>query len=217
MPPPESSASEILYEAVVKVEGPPGEPIAFMSVSKLKTRPLYIAPNWIGFFENQVDLNHKIDMTEYQKITINYRRGLMSILVNDQVIIQHPVDWEIERDVDSRGGDPSRRTQFGQYGEEGQSYWKRVSYSLNNQTFSDYNYNWNAGKGEWPDQYQRDRMIQIHANPPNQREGHYPDHGYSSWIVLDDGRIMFVDYTNFGDPQGKSHLVGTYIKLKDIQ
>ena len=44
-----------------------------------------------------------------------------------------------------------------------------------------------------------------------------PDHVYPSWLVLDDGRIMFVDYTNFGDDPGRSHLVGVYLEPGDIE
>jgi hypothetical protein len=57
-------------------------------------------------------------------------------------------------------------------------------------------------------------MIQIHGNVPDGPTG--PDHGYSSWLALPDGRIMFVDYTNLGDPAHKSHLVGAYINREDI-
>jgi len=219
--PPESSASEILYEAEVKVEGPADTPVAFMSVSKLITKAgpavLYIAPNWIGFSTDRVDHRKAVDMTQYRKIAFNYRRGLMQVLIDDEVVIKLPVDWEVYRIADARGGDATKRTQFGQYGEKGQSYWKSVSYTLDNPNFDDYQYTWESSSGEWPDQYQRDQMIQIHANPPGQREGHKPDHGYSSWVVLDENRIMFVDYTNFGDPQGKSHLVGAFMSPEDVE
>ncbi len=46
-------------------------------------------------------------------------------------------------------------------------------------------------------------MTLLHAN-----DGDHPDHGYSSWLQLPDGRISFVDYSNRGDEPGKSHLVG---------
>ena len=58
-------------------------------------------------------------------------------------------------------------------------------------------------------------LIQIHAKAPVPEHG--PDHGYSSWLVLPDGRIRFVDYTNCGDPVNKSHLVGAYLTAEDGQ
>ena len=57
-------------------------------------------------------------------------------------------------------------------------------------------------------------MIQIHGNHPEQPT--WPDHGYSSWLMLDNGQIMWVDYTNYGDPAGSSHLVGVFIEPRDI-
>jgi len=57
-------------------------------------------------------------------------------------------------------------------------------------------------------------MIQIHANHPDQKP--WPDCGYSSWVVLEDGRIMFVDYTNCGDEPDRAHIVGAYIEPADI-
>jgi hypothetical protein len=35
--------------------------------------------------------------------------------------------------------------------------------------------------------------------------------------MLDDGRIMFVDYTNFGNEPGRSHLVGVYLEPEDTE
>ena len=66
----------------------------------------------------------------------------------------------------------------------------------------------------FPDQYQQQRMIQIHGNHPEQPT--WPDHGYSSWLMLDDGRVMWVDYTNYGDPAGCAHLVGVFIDPEDL-
>ena len=57
-------------------------------------------------------------------------------------------------------------------------------------------------------------MIQIHGNHPEQARA--PDHGYSSWLMREDGSIMWVDYTNYGDPAGSSHLVGVFINQEDI-
>ncbi len=94
-----------------------------------------------------------------------------------------------------QGAAAINRTQFGQSGETGKSYWKSVSWSCRNPTLEDHTWSWSASSGELPDQYQRDRLIQIHGNTPEPG----PDHGYSTWIMLDDGRIFLADYTNFGD------------------
>jgi hypothetical protein len=85
---------------------------------------------------------------------------------------------------------------------------------VRNRSLEDFQWQWQAEGGEWPDEYQRRRMIQIHANEIT--VDHRPDHGYSSWLTLPDGRIILVDYTNYGDPPGKSHLVGVYLEPEDL-
>ena len=89
-----------------------------------------------------------------------------------------------------------------------------VSYTVGNPTLDDFSWSWQASSGDYPDQYQRDRMIQIHANHPAQQP--WPDHGYSSWVIRDDGTIFFVDYTNAGDVPDTSHIVGVVINPEDI-
>ena len=115
---------------------------------------------------------------------------------------------------DFPAGKPEKRTQFGQRGTTGQSFWKKVSYSVKNPVNEDVKWSWDVSDGVRPDEYQRTRMVQIHANDPDQVPN--PDHGYTSWLHLSDGRIMLVDYTNCGDKPGLSHLVGVHFNEADI-
>jgi hypothetical protein len=55
------------------------------------------------------------------------------------------------------------------------------SYEVKNTTLPDIEWSWDASNSQWPDQYQRERMIQIHGNHPDQKPN--PDHGYSSWLI----------------------------------
>ena len=213
MLPAQSSKSEVLFEALVRVEGPESEPVAFLSLSRHGNVVLPIGAKGIGVGP-RVDLAHQVDMTQYHRITMQHRRGLLRVLVDGRPAIDGPVYWDSDSARDFHGGNPSKRTQFGQLGETGKSYWKSVSYRITNPTFADYAWDWSAESGAWPDEYQRQRLIQIHGNHPDQKPG--PDHGYSSWLVLEDGRIMLVDYTNYGDEPGKSHLVGVYLDPEDI-
>ncbi len=220
--PPESSRSEVIFEAEMKVEGPRGQPAAFMSVNKIMTKVgpivLWIAPGWIALSEHGVDFQKPVDMTDYRKVTLRHRRGLLQVLVDDRPMINSCAFWESYALRDAIGGDVTKRTQFGQWGERGSSFWKSVSYRVKDPSQPGFEWSWKAGDGRWPDQYQRDRLIQIHGNPPNQKQSpkHQPDHGYSSWLALKDGRILLVDYTNFSDPSGRSHLVGVYINPGDL-
>ena len=212
--PPESGKSEVLFEARLRVEGTAGKAAAFLSVSSLQGTVVHIAPDWIMLNRASVDTRKPVDMTQERTVTIYHRRGLLEIRVDGKTLIPGCIWRESQTPGDFHGGDPTKRTQFGQMGETGRSFWKCVSYSVKNPTLEDVQWSWDASKGLWPDDYQRRRLIQIHANPPGQKAG--PDHGYSSWLVLDDGRIMFVDYTNFGDDPGRGHLVGVYLEPDDI-
>jgi hypothetical protein len=105
--------------------------------------------------------------------------------------------------------------QFGQLGDEGKSLWETVHCRVSNPTFPDYDFYWNAAEGKYPDAYQRERLTLIHANV-HPRINEWPDHGYSSWLVLQDGSIMFVDYTTLGDKPHKGHLVGARFRPEDV-
>ena len=211
--PPESGLSEVCIEAVVKVKGDGDDPVAFMAISHLGV-PLAIAPNGIGA-RRGVDFRKPVDMTQYHKITIHHKGGLLKVLVDGETLIQACMFRE-GRPAGGRYGQGSlySMTQFGELGDTGKSSWKSVKYEVHNRRINDWQWQWTAEDGKWPDQYQRDRLIQIHANELT--EDHRPDHGYSSWLMLPDGRIIFVDYTNLGDPMGKSHLVAVHLDPEDI-
>lgn len=218
--PPESCRSEIRFEAEVSVAGNSNDAVAFLSlagIGRLWGGPsvglvLSIGPRgvWLG---NDADNYRAADMTTPRTVTIHLRRGLLQVLVDGKVLINQSIFRETIALCEFHGHSREGRTQFGQVGETGTSRWRRVSYTVHNPTLEDTVWNWTAAEGRFPDDYQRRRMIQIHANDPSVG---WPDCGYSSWLLLADGRIMFVDYTNLGDPPGKSHLVGAHILSEDI-
>ena len=51
-----------------------------------------------------------------------------------------------------------------------------------------------------------------HANPHPRA-----DNGYSTWLRFADGEILFLDYTNRGDPYGQSHVVGCRLREDDFR
>jgi len=216
--PPESSKSEVIFSARVKVEGPPGEAVAFLSLNRILSFRgavvLKIAADGLWMTDNLPDEKKAMDMTRFREVAIRLRRGLMQVYVDEEIAFSVPVFWESLPLRDFLSNDPSKRTQFGQYGDQGRSWWQRVTYRVFNPTQPVFTWHWQAKDGKWPDQYQRDRLIQIHSNPLGPK--HSPDHGYSSWLTLKDGRILLVDYTNYGDVPGKSHLVGVYLNPGDL-
>jgi hypothetical protein len=152
--PPESPHSEVRYEAELKVEGPAGQVAAFLSVSTLVggrgPLVLYIAPDRITFMRHSASFTKHVDMTRYRRILIHHRRGLCKVSVDGQVIMNTRVMREGARIGDFHGGDVTKRTQFGQYGDTGRSFWRRVSYSLVNPTLDDFAWSWQAADGACP-------------------------------------------------------------------
>lgn len=211
--PPESVRSEVHLEATLKVDGRPGEAAAFLSLSQFGT-VLNIAVDGI-WSRLGADFRHPVDMSDYRTLTIHHRRGLMQIQVDGQTVINHCIFREGFPIGDSRrAGSLGGYTQFGQPQAGGRSFWRRLSYRSQNPNLDDHAWSWDASSGDYPDQYQQQRMIQIHGNHPEQPT--WPDHGYSSWLMLDNGQIMWVDYTNYGDPAGCAHLVGVFIDPEDL-
>jgi len=123
--PPESSQSKVLFEAELRVEGPQGEPVAFMSVSTHEwgggPLVLSIAPDWVGFSSKRPDKKKPVDMTKKRTVTIRHRRGLVEILVDGKVLMCGRSKRHLPIPSDFWWYLPSKRTQFGQISESGQS------------------------------------------------------------------------------------------------
>jgi len=217
--PPENTKSEIIFESELKVEGPAGKPIAFLSFCGLTLHGqngavLNIAPDWIMLNNRGMDFAKQVDMRQYRRIKMYSRRGLLTIEVDGKVLISQSVFHEGQPYGDWYSTKPGGRVQFGQIGDEGRSFWKSVHYRAVNPSMPDYDFNWNAADNIYPDAYQRERITLVHANEYPYEKG--PDHGYSSWVILNDGSVVFVDYTNRGDKPSKSHLVGARFRPEEI-
>ena len=215
--PAESSFSAFEFEAQLRVEGPNLDPSVVLSVGSHGAM-LIIGPDSISWVTGQlsrprnVDAYQNLNFRQWRTVTITHKQGWMRILVDGETVFHKSIFGVRLQISDTGSGDPSRRTQFGQAGDSGRSFWESVSWKVENPTLDDHAWSWEAASGEFPDQYQRDRLIQIHGNNPNPS----PDHGYSSWLRLDDGRILLVDYTNVGDVPPTCHLVGVYLTDDDL-
>lgn len=211
--PPESNFSEVILEAEVKIEASAEIDVAFLSISRIGMI-VTLAPHAISVQRGGALMRRHVDLTQYRTVRLHHRQGWFRVEVDGKLVLNRCVFREEAPASDFHGADPLRRTQFGQFGETGQSFWRKLSYQVINPMLEDVHWSWSAADGTWPDQYQRDRLIQLHGNHPAQKPT--PDHGYSSWVILDDQRIYFVDYTNHGDKPHKSHLVGLFIELVEI-
>lgn len=212
--PPQDRFSTINFQAKLKVSGPSGKPIAFLSCGSLNAM-LFVGSDFITLGEaKRTDLHKKVDLSYPRKIAIRHKNGLLRVQVDDEDLIYQAIFRGETHISDFGHSRPDMRTMFGQWGCLGISTWYEVNFSSKNKKLEDWSWRWSGTSNKYPDQYQRDRLVQIHANHPDQLP--HPDHGYSSWLPLPDGRIILVDYTNFGDLPGKSHIVGVHIDPIDI-
>jgi hypothetical protein len=207
--PPESYRSEVIMEALVRVSGPPDQPVAAMEPSRMGIGIAFCSNAvWLSNERRApgrpvIDNLHRCDMTEFRRVVLRIRRGLAAVDVDGRTVMYAVLRDEM----------PLRETWFGRAG-MGESWWRSFSYRVRNATEPAHASTWQAQDGRHPDQYQLDHILEVHANPPG--EGHRPDNGYSSWLELPDGRIYFVDYSNRGDPPPGSHLYGAYLSPSDF-
>ena len=122
--------------------------------------------------EGKHEVRVPFDMTQERDVAVSHRLGMLEIRVDGETLIRYRVRREGQV-LDDRSGNPAKRTQFGQLGDAGRSFWKRVSYSVKNPTLDDVEWSWDASSGEHPDEYHRTRMIQVYANDPRP-EGRTP-------------------------------------------
>ena len=67
-------------------------------------------------------------MTEYRRVSLRLRNGLLEVLVDGSAVVRGAVFWDSNRVFYSAGRTVGYRTQFGQLGESDRSYWRSVSY-----------------------------------------------------------------------------------------
>ena len=94
----------------------------------------------------------------------------------------------------------------------GEVWWRQVTYDVRNPTEPDFHWTWSAAHSAFPDQYELDRVLELHANTHERA-----DNGYSTWHRLADGEILVLDYTNQGDPYGQSHVVACRQREEDFE
>lgn len=211
--PPQSSFSEVDFEADLRVEASGDAEVAFLSISRLGVL-VTVTPDSVRMQRGRHQVTHAADMRRWRRLRLHHRRGWLRVMLDGEAVFHRSIYREEWPASDFRGGNPLTRTQFGQYGDSGRSFWRSIRYRLGNPTLEDHEWRWDSAEGQLPDQAQRDRLVQIHANHPAQRP--MPDHGYSSWYQREDGRIFLVDYTNCGDVPNTCHLVGVYLEAEDL-
>jgi hypothetical protein len=208
--PPESYRSEVLFDADVRVEGTTGSPdercaliqIAYINV-KLSLSPGGLTLGEPSQHQQSIDRSFPADMTRWRRLRVHHYPGLVRIHLDGEDVMRFRLPF-------SGGLVP---TCFGSpEGATGTSYWRNVAYHTRNRNEPQFTWLWDARSGVFPDQYESDRLLELHANT-NPRA----DNGYSSWLRFEDGEILVLDYTNDGDPLGQSHIVGCSLRAEDFE
>jgi hypothetical protein len=99
----------------------------------------------------------------------------------------------------------------------GCSVWRRFEARLDDPRTGSHAVAWSANRGEFPDQYQLDRVVEIDGTIAGW------DQGYSGWIQLGDGRILIVNYTDdtarwnrYYPNGGTSWIRGTFVTSAEL-
>ena len=92
----------------------------------------------------------------------------------------------------------------------GESYWKSVKIRVENETTMDVAWSWNAASNEYPDQYQRDHIVEVDWDPQ-------ADYGGSSWVQFPDGEIFVAYYTAEETRHQRPYIKGCYLYPSDFK
>ena len=92
----------------------------------------------------------------------------------------------------------------------GESHWRSVSVNVENRNLPDVTWSWDATSGAYPDQYQRDFIVEVHHDP-------HADYGGSAWVQFPDGEILVAYYTAEETRHQRPYLMGCYLKPSDFR
>ncbi len=207
--PPESSWSDVVFEAELQVQGPADQAAAAAEISRVGQRLDFTSNGiWInGGSYSMTDRRYLIDMTRRRTVRLEVIANRVVLSVDGKPALNAVIFDEA----------PLRETWFGGISDSGgESTWFRVRYSVKNMTEPNFEWRWAAASGAYPDQYQIDRVLEVRGNPPRPGSDYPPDNGYSSWLEREDGSVYMVDYTNQGDPKPTSHLYKAELSPADF-
>ena len=203
--PPENSYSDVSFSAVLKAAGTSGSAGAFCGRIKLARIgvDLLIAADRLSLNGGRaVDQSCAVDLTRWRELAVEYRDGKIEISVDGASVIRNLVFQETPLERSWIGSDPEHG---------GTLSLRSVRYRVENPSDHDHHYEWHAARHGFPNQYEIDRWLELdyNSNPS-------PDHGYSSWVLLPDGRLFVADYTNEDSPPGKACLKGYYLRPEEL-
>ncbi len=206
--PPENYYSRVVFRSMLKAEGRPGVFCGRIKIARVGI-DLLIGPDklvlngaYTGSQFKSINLMCNVNMAQWRELVIDYQDGKIEIYVDGKSLMRRLIFQDTILERSYFGSDPEY---------EGTLNLRSVSYKVDNPSDHKHSYEWQATSGKYPNQYEIDRWFELDYNHnPN------PDHGYSSWVQLPDGRIFVADYTNEDAPPGKAYLKGYYLRPEEL-
>ncbi len=200
--PPESFTSEVSFEGDLEVDGPPGKPAATIHIARIGLN-LTLAPDALTLAGvSQGSSRCAVDLRRRRRLRVHHRRGPTEVSVDGEVALARLVYREEYWDRSFFGNGPDH---------EGLARWFSAAYTVANPTEPPHAWRWSAAGGQYPNQYEIDRWVELDYNADPR-----PDHGYSSWVRFQDGEVFVADYTNEGSVAGKARLKGYFLRVEDL-
>ena len=200
--PPESCYSDVSFSAVLRATGTAGAFCGRIKLARIGVDLLIGADRLSLNGGRAIDQSCPVDLTRWRELGVEYRDGKIEISVDGASVIRNLVFQETPLERSYFGSDPEH---------EGTLRLRSVRYRVENPSDHDHHYEWHAAGNGFPNQYEIDRWLELDYN-----SNRNPDHGYSSWVLLPDGRLFVADYTNEDSPAGKACLKGYYLRPEEL-
>lgn len=142
-----------------------------------------------------------IDLTGRHTVRVVHSQGPNEVFVDDASIVRKTVVRETLWD----------RSWFGTAGAvRGDVRLARVSYRTQD-SGREHAWSWEAAAGEYPNQYEIDRWIDLAENTEP-----FPDHGYTTWVELPGGTVLVGNTTSLGMPFQKAAMHSYAFDIADL-
>jgi hypothetical protein len=189
--PPDHADTEVTVELELRLEGG-GGPKLEVQIARAGLF-LEVAPTWLRLAPQRGGhawmARRELDLTRWCTVRAAHRGGLVEVFVDGQ---------SVARFTHFREG-PWDRSYFGSAGDHGGAvHLRRVRYATSDPTRS-HEWTWEAASGKHPNQYEIDRWLTLALN-----EEAFPDHGYTTWAELPDGRVIVAETSSAGAPLQKA-------------
>lgn len=161
---------------------------------------------WVRFEPNRICLADRpetgidFDTSSWHDYRLVRENGILTLDIDGKHALETPVGetWNRLVRIGNRVGGSSSfydahksNLNDGYFSNASRTAWRAMRVRVDNPDTHSINWNWTAKSGTYPDQFRRDRVVELDIS-------FHADTGYGSWDQLPDGTIVILDYTNGG-------------------